>query len=207
MVNAPTSMRGHRGKTGHTRTGAGRTPRVQEAAAPAIDRMLSVVVRPLRASELLAIQRTFPAGGPEKHSARLWRQEAGEASYLIAWVEARPVGHLFLLWAGPDHDDMRSRLPRLAAVEDLYVLGDVRGRGIGTRLLAAAESLVHLRGISRIGLGVSVDNFAAARLYRRLGFLDSGAGHFVSRWVEPDRYGVSRHFSETLVFLVKEMRS
>jgi GNAT superfamily N-acetyltransferase len=163
----------------------------------------SLVVRPVRASELLAVQRAFPARGPETHSVRLLRQEAGEASYLIAWKKGRPCGHLFLLWAGPDHDEMLARLARMAFVEDLFVPGELRGRGVGTRLLAAAEALAGLRGMPLLGLGVSVDNLAAIRLYRRLGFADSDAGYIVSRWMESDRFGVPHNVSQTLVFLVK----
>ncbi|MEO5771618.1 MAG: GNAT family N-acetyltransferase [Burkholderiaceae bacterium] len=54
------------------------------------------------------------------------------------------------------------------------VLESHRGRGIGSRLIAA--TLVHARqqGLTRIELEVRADNGAAIRLYERVGFVHEG---------------------------------
>ena len=167
--------------------------------------MPSVDVRPIRPQDLAAVQQMFRSGGDEKHSVRLARQEAGEACYLTAWLDGDPVGHAFLLWAGPDHDDLLLRLPRTTLVEDLVVHPDLRGRGIGTCLLQRAESLTRLRSIPHLSLGVADGNTAARRLYERLGFRDAGIGPFMSRWVEPGPGGEARERSELVSFLTKRL--
>jgi ribosomal protein S18 acetylase RimI-like enzyme len=54
------------------------------------------------------------------------------------------------------------------------VVEDLRGRGIGTALLARAEQLVRDHGCQRITLAVEEDNSDAIRLYRRLGYQEFG---------------------------------
>ena len=49
-----------------------------------------------------------------------------------------------------------------------------RGIGLGTQLLSAAIAKAREQGISRIELGVRIDNAAAAALYRKLGFVEEG---------------------------------
>lgn len=53
------------------------------------------------------------------------------------------------------------------------VLRDRRGRGIGTKLMLAAESEFRRRGVHEISLEVIEGNFRAQRLYERLGFAET----------------------------------
>jgi ribosomal protein S18 acetylase RimI-like enzyme len=62
-------------------------------------------------------------------------------------------------WVGP-----------LFAVDDVFVVPDQRGRGIGMALLAAAARHAVERGAPFIELTVREDNEQALRLYRRAGF-------------------------------------
>lgn len=54
---------------------------------------------------------------------------------------------------------------------------DYRGRGLGTRLLAACVAKATTQGLSRIELEVRADNTAAIGLYRKLGFTEEGRLH------------------------------
>lgn len=55
-------------------------------------------------------------------------------------------------------------------VENLYVEPDYRGRGIGSRLLAAAEQGLADRGVDAIALDVMAANGRAREFYRDHGF-------------------------------------
>jgi ribosomal protein S18 acetylase RimI-like enzyme len=74
-----------------------------------------------------------------------------------------PVGKLHLDFE--THAAGRTALLIAAAVAP-----ELRGRGIGTALMAAAEELVCSRGFEAIVLGVEDSNPGARRLYERLGY-------------------------------------
>jgi ribosomal protein S18 acetylase RimI-like enzyme len=83
-------------------------------------------------------------------------------TYLVAWEDGRPVGHAHVAWTGTELG-----LPEL---QDVYVLPERRGRGVGTALTLAAEALAAEQGHGRCSLSVSEQNEAARRLYERLGY-------------------------------------
>jgi ribosomal protein S18 acetylase RimI-like enzyme len=89
-------------------------------------------------------------------------------------------------------------------IQDVFVLSELRGRGIGTRLSRAAEELAGARGYAAISISSSVTNERALRLYRRLGYRDAdlppqrvrGTLHIRGNPVEVD---------DTLLYLVKQL--
>jgi ribosomal protein S18 acetylase RimI-like enzyme len=60
----------------------------------------------------------------------------------------------------------------LLNIHDLAVLQEVRGRGIGQALLAAAEAHARASGCCKLTLEVQEDNAPARGLYERFGFRD-----------------------------------
>ncbi len=63
---------------------------------------------------------------------------------------------------------------QVGSIQNLGVVASHRGRGLGATLLHEALSGFRQRGLSRAILEVTNDNFAAVRLYQRLGWkLDS----------------------------------
>ena len=147
-------------------------------------------MRELRPDEVESVGRHLPL-------SRL-RQEADERSiYFVAWEDTVPVGHAHVAW-GETHLG-------LPEIQDVFVLPELRRRGIASRLTHAAEAEARARGWDRICLSVSQDgNLAASRLYAKLGYVDAGAepvpvlGQVMLRTgpVEVD---------DTLVYLVKEL--
>lgn len=58
----------------------------------------------------------------------------------------------------------------VAWLEDLVVTAEHRGRGLGARLLAAAEAWARRRGLSRLQLVAEEANVPALEFYRRHGW-------------------------------------
>ena len=71
-----------------------------------------------------------------------------------------------------DSDDILERNREHAYLTDLIVLDTCRGKGIGRRLLAAAEAWAAARGATSMRVGVLSANSAAHALYRSAGFRD-----------------------------------
>jgi ribosomal protein S18 acetylase RimI-like enzyme len=61
---------------------------------------------------------------------------------------------------------------RFFYIAELVVAASHRGRGIGTRLIAAMEELARAQGLGRIGIGVLSGSDRVHGLYRRLGYRD-----------------------------------
>ncbi len=141
-------------------------------------RGIAVRVRLAEEADLEALELEAELGPPEKHRSRFLAQQRGEVVYLVAWDGTRPVGHLLLAWAGTPDEPIASRLDGCPDVEDLLVLPDYRRRGIGSELMAVAESLARGRGYHRIGLGVATQNHVARALYDGRGYVDSGFGEY-----------------------------
>jgi GNAT superfamily N-acetyltransferase len=112
-------------------------------------------------------------------------------------IDARPVGHAHIAWSGTHLE--------LPEIQDVFVLPELRRRGIASQLTHAAEDEARARGWSRISLGVSQEaNPAASALYTKLGYVDAGA--------EPVRMlgqimirGRPLEVDDTLVYLVKDL--
>lgn len=97
----------------------------------------------------------------------------------LSLILARPsAGRLFVLTLGGKVLGMVSLLftistaegGKAAWLEDLVVLPEQRGRGLGTRLLRAAVDWARKEGITRITLLTDADNLGARGLYLRHGF-------------------------------------
>ena len=73
-------------------------------------------------------------------------------------------------------------------LEDLYVLDEARGQGLGRTLVEAAFERARERGCRRMDLDVNEENAAAQALYESLGFdsrekLPSGRNLFMVRYL------------------------
>ena len=163
-------------------------------------------IRPVEEADIPLLREQVTEGGPAKHRERLNFQRAGLGVYLIAWLADRPVGHALAKWGGATDADVAERLdPPSPDVEDLLVVAHLRGQGIGTQLLAAAERLVQEAGHQRIGLAVGEENGGARRLYERLGYQDTGFGAYEVGGEFVDAQGVRGSWTETCPYLTKRL--
>ncbi|MBV6700462.1 GNAT family N-acetyltransferase [Kitasatospora aureofaciens] len=151
------------------------------------------------------LEEHLPSGGRSSfHARRFTRQLAGTSTYLVAWVDDRPVGNAELRWNGCAAAEVRRSLPDCPEINGLDVAEPLRGRGIGTALIRHAERLAVRRGVRRIGLGVDEEgNPRAAALYARLGYRP--VVRYIDRWSYVDDRGEVHDVEDPCVFLAKEL--
>ena len=168
-----------------------------------------IEIRAAKMQDLPHLDIYLPRGVSAIHADRMARQDRDEALYLIAWLGDRPVGHALLKWEGTADATVAARLDETCPdVEDLLVAEDMRGCGIGTRLLGAAEERVRERGLRRIGLSVGVmPHNPAQRLYLRLGYRDAGFGQHVEQGEYTRTDGEIHLWQEMCVYLIKELEN
>ena len=97
----------------------------------------------------------------------------GTATYVGAIVDGTMVGSASIHIADPPHAGNMAR-PVPSAEFGVSVVESWRGRGVGRALIAHLEAWAVERGVERILLNVSEANPDAIRLYRALGYLESG---------------------------------
>ena len=167
---------------------------------------LVIDVRPVAGRDLIRLETELPFGIPEKHADRLARQARGRVVYLIAWHGGTPVGHALLKWKGATEEVVASAFRATCPdIEDVYVVEALRSRGVGSKLLAAAEQLARDRGFTQIGLSVAQDNDRAHALYERLGYADAGLAPVEERGEYRDASGRRQTWFETCVYMTKSL--
>jgi len=122
--------------------------------------------------ELIAMMRSFYAelGEPfeEERAERALRALLADPSYGAVWVfreDGRAVGYLVVT-----HGYSLEFGGRIAVVDEVYAVPEMRGRGIGARALALAEEHCRRNGISALRLEVHHENRRALALYERSGY-------------------------------------
>ncbi|MDR2254951.1 MAG: GNAT family N-acetyltransferase [Arthrobacter sp.] len=147
-----------------------------------------IVVGCAQAADLPGLLALDPPGSGLS-ARRLERQAAGEIDFLVAWIDAAPVGACeLLLGADPE-------------LRSLHVTPSSRGRGAGSALVQAAERAV---APGRLRLAVGLDNPRARALYLRLGYEPTGRLQTDS-YDYVDEAGSTRHATETSEWLVKDV--
>jgi ribosomal protein S18 acetylase RimI-like enzyme len=131
--------------------------------------MAEIEIRPIAESDVepLASHLTHK---PNAQSMRNRFREArlGNREMLVALLDGEPVGTVSI---GGGEADFH---PGALYLFSLDVAPEQRRTGIATTLINAVESLALDRGKGAVDLKVGVDNPDAARLYRSLGYFDSG---------------------------------
>ena len=108
----------------------------------------------------------------QKHLLRLSDQQAGRAIVLVAEIERHPVGYLSV-YPGAEIREGEQR----CELVDFGVLERYRCRGIGSRLMDAAERIA-ARYASTVWLAVGLHSGygSAQRMYVKRGYLPDGTG-------------------------------
>lgn len=88
---------------------------------------------------------------------------------ITAWSGARRLGSALIVQGAPAIDLLEGR-DDLAVLWDLRVVPEVRGRGVGTQLLRAAERWAVSRGCRHLKIETQTLNVAACRFYAGAGY-------------------------------------
>jgi ribosomal protein S18 acetylase RimI-like enzyme len=117
--------------------------------------------------------RRFYGQSPDLDLARAFlhgRLARGESTILLARLGAQAVGFTQLY---PSFTSAGAA--RIFILNDLYVLPQAEGQGVGAALLEAAERFGRSAGAVRLTLVTGVDNQRAQALYQRAGWARSDA--------------------------------
>jgi GNAT superfamily N-acetyltransferase len=111
-----------------------------------------------------------PTPGQAVLATRLGRLLAG--GEVVALLTGDPAVALALLTLRPNvwYDGP------VALLDELYVTPGLRGRGLGSALLAAAEAMTRQRGGELLEINVDGDDTGARRFYERHGYLNNEPG-------------------------------
>lgn len=165
-----------------------------------------VDVRPLRNSEIDVVSsRLNPARNEATHESRLKLQNDGMLVYLIAWIDEMPVGHGMLLWDGPTGTPKQHIETPCPYVEDLWVRGDLRSRGVGARILAEMTMLAVSHGYRSVSLSVGVENQRAISLYERMGFERARVPNFTLSGMVAMASGETQFWRERCQYMLKSL--
>jgi ribosomal protein S18 acetylase RimI-like enzyme len=134
--------------------------------------------------ELIAMMRDFytELGEPfeERRAERALRVLLEDPSHGAAWMfreDGRAVGYLVVT-----HGYSLEFDGRIAVVDEVYAVPEMRGRGIGAQALALAEEHCRRNGISALRLEVHQENRRALALYERNGF-EAHDRYLMTKWL------------------------
>ena len=154
-------------------------------------------------SDLALLNKAIPE--PGYHESRFAFQQDGKGSYLVAWQNGVPVGHLLIKWKGSG-TQVGKYLPD---VPELNAIGvwppENRSKGIGRQLINKAEAMVKDKGFRQVALAVEIDNPRAKALYEQLGYKDWGHGEYFDKWIEKSNDGREVEHEDPCYYLVKNL--
>lgn len=131
-------------------------------------------------------------------------QEAGERLVFIAEYKGQVKGQCTLIlhptegpWGGKNYPE----------IADLRVFLDIRGKGIGNKLLDVAEGeAIKLSDMVFLAVGVHSGYGAAQRIYIKRGYIPDGSGVWYQNKVL-DQYAPCINDDDLLLFLSKSLTS
>jgi ribosomal protein S18 acetylase RimI-like enzyme len=137
--------------------------------------------------------------GPRLHlvSVRraLDRIQSGEVEYLVVRApNGDPIAKVGIDYAAN---------PGAGTLWQMVTTQELRGLGIGTHLISAAENRIRKRGFAVAQLDVEIDNPRARTLYERLGYRE--AGHRSASWAVEAADGSTSLYQTDVVTLRKHL--
>ena len=140
------------------------------------------------------------------HADRFQQQNSGKAVYFGAFINNYAIGYVLLLLDNKEDVMPYTNQEKCADMIDLLVTESLRNYGIGTRLLLACEEYCKKAAIPYLGLDVNpTDNFAAKRLYERLGYYAVGELHLDGIYEYTDEQGNQGKYEDWCIDMIKRV--
>ena len=161
-----------------------------------------VAIEPATLADLKAVlpllERFFAEEGFDTPRAQIGEQlvqliEASDSAVFLARLGGRPVGVATVTTT------TGIELGLSAELEDLYVIPEARGAGVGSALIGRVKNWCRARGCSLVAVVVTREGQAAHNLeeyYRRRGFQETGRTLLFAH-LEPERAAGIDHWEET----------
>jgi len=154
-----------------------------------------IVIRPACPTDLNALSELRPPRG--LHEDRF----EPDKQYVLAEIDGKPAGFGVIHFRG---DPMWERPEQVPLVMDVWVVPNLRRRGIGSRMIRALEQSARERGFSRVYIQVQADkNPRAVELYKRLGYQTLQSKPYPDLFHEVDEQGNVREGTEVIVDMQK----
>lgn len=137
-----------------------------------------IEIHELRENDCKIISEAYAAQGWDKPVEQYLRyvseQVEGVRDVLVAYSDGEFAGYLTILWIS-DYPYFRER--SIPEVSDFSVLQKFQRRGIGTKLMDAAEERITQRSdVAGIRVGLTEDYGKAQRMYVKRGYVPDGNG-------------------------------
>jgi GNAT superfamily N-acetyltransferase len=141
--------------------------RAEQRDVPALGRLGAALIRVHYAFD--RDRFLAPGAHPEEGYGRFLgsQLEGDDVAILVAERDGRVVGYAY---AGIEPLSWKELRDVAGFIHDVLVDEDVRGAGIGARLVEAAAAWLIDRGVPRVMLWTADRNAVAQRLFARLGF-------------------------------------
>ena len=164
--------------------------------------MQKVLIRPIREGELSALEWDGAYTKYRKVFLQTYEDAVrGQRIMLVAVIGAQIVGQVFIQLSSTERSyaDGYSR----GYLYSLRVRSEWQGRGIGTRLVKAAEAALRARGFATAVIAAGKENSRAHQLYERLGYRTFADDPGV--WYFQDVNGVQQSVSEPCWVMQKRL--
>jgi ribosomal protein S18 acetylase RimI-like enzyme len=147
-----------------------------------------VEIREAKARDLPALLRMMRS--LSEHPPAIPFEEGEVRAALDKFLDHAELGRAWLLWLGEKPAgyviltlgysfEFRGRD---AFIDELYIEGEFRRRGLGRRALEFVEEKARASGVNALHLEVDRGNDPAMDLYRRTGYEDHGR-HLLTKWL------------------------
>lgn len=162
--------------------------------SPTADWLPQVDIRRLQETDLPALEW----GGEYTHFRRVYaeafqRMQTGLASHWVAeHTQAGVIGQAFIQLTC-DRPELADGFQR-AYLYSFRIMPAYRNGGLGSLMLQTIEEDLLAREYEYLTLNVAKDNWAAMRLYQRLGY--QVVAHEPGIWSYPDEHGIWHHMEE-----------
>lgn len=139
----------------------------------------------------------------EKYRMRLRHQREGKSVALVAEYRGQVAGYIHVYWSETTGAFAKTGYPEIV---DFGVLQKFRRKGIGNKLMDAAEALAaEASDTVYLGVGLHSGYGSAQRMYIKRGYIPDGSGVWYKDEVcEP--YSLCRNDDDLVLYLSKKLK-
>ncbi len=144
--------------------------------------MVELSIRQIEKYDLKKMDYTFESEFGRTHADDLHDQSLSYTSFLVAWLQDKPVGHALVRWLGPREEIVMKDYQNCPEIYRLKVLEEFRSQGVATAIIKECENEALKRQCLTIGLGTYLNINSENNLYIRLGYETSSVSSYIDTY-------------------------